>query len=176
MMGDGMVDLVMRRTAIGGLALATLLVFAAPARADITVFLGRSRNSSATPNAPAVSQGLKGAAFGIGLLVVGFEVEGALHTEDPVKGIPGLKTGMGNVLVQTPTGNVQLYGTAGGGLFQETLGTSSETNFVTNIGGGIKMGIFGPIRLRADYRMLNLHGTPHYKTVQRFYVGASLKF
>src|SRR6476659_6635379 len=114
-----------QRLAVSILATATLLAFAAPARADITVFLGRSRSSSATPNAPAVSQGLKGASFGIGLLVVGFEVEGAIHTEDPVKSIPGLKTGMGNVLVQTPTGNVQLYGTAGGGIFQETLGTSS---------------------------------------------------
>lgn len=176
MMGYGMVDLAMRRTAIGGLALATLLICAAPAQADVTVFLGRSRSSSATPNAPAVSQGLRGAAFGIGLLVVGFEVEGAMHTEDPLKSIPGLTTGMGNVLVQTPTGNVQLYGTAGGGVFRETLGTASETNFATNIGGGVKVGIFGPIRLRADFRLMNLRGTPKYKTVQRFYVGASLKF
>jgi hypothetical protein len=165
-----------QRLAISALVTAALLACAAPARADVTVFLGRSRSSSATPNAPAVSQGLKGASFGIGLLVVGFEVEGAIHSEDPVKSVPGLKTGMGNVLVQTPTGNVQLYGTAGGGIFQETLGTSSETNFATNIGGGIKMGIFGPLRLRADYRLLNLRGTPRYKTVNRFYVGASLKF
>jgi hypothetical protein len=165
-----------QRLAVSALVTAALLAFASPARADITVFLGRSSNSSATPNAPSVSQGLKGAAFGIGLLVVGFEVEGAIHSEDPVKSIPGLKTGMGNVLVQTPTGNVQLYGTAGGGIFQETLGSSSETNFATNIGGGIKIGIFGPLRLRADYRMMNLRGTPRYKTVQRFYVGASLKF
>jgi len=165
-----------QRIAVCTLVTAALLGFAAPARADVTVFLGRSRNTSATPGAPAVSQGLKGAAFGIGLLVVGFEVEGAQHSEDPVKGIPGLKTGMGSVLVQTPTGNVQLYGAAGGGVFREALGTSSETNFATNIGGGIKMGIFGPLRLRADYRILNLRGTPRYKTVQRFYVGASLKF
>lgn len=169
-----MIDYRIKR--IGLIAAVTLVSFAAPARADVTVFLGRSRNSSATPNAPAVSQGLKGAAFGIGLLVVGFEVEGAMHSEDPVKSIPGLKTGMGNVLVQTPTGNVQLYGTAGGGVFRETLGTSSETNFATNIGGGIKMGLAGPLRLRADFRILNLRGTPRYKTIQRFYVGASLKF
>jgi hypothetical protein len=176
MMSDGTVNLAMRRAAIGSLALAALLVFAAPARADVTAFIGRSRNTSATPNAPTVSQGLKGVAFGLGLLVVGFEVEGAAHTEDPVKDIPGLKTGMGNLLVQTPTGNTQLYGTAGGGIFRESLGTATETNFATNIGGGIKMGIFGPLRLRADYRLFNLRGTPRYKTVQRFYVGASLKF
>ena len=122
------------------LALTALLAFATPAHADVTAFLGRSRNSSSTPNAPAISQGLKGAAFGIGLLVVGFEVEGAMHSENVAKGIPALKTGMGNVLVQTPTGNVQLYGTAGGGFYQETLATASKTNFMTNIGGGIKVG------------------------------------
>lgn len=165
-----------QRLVVSTLVTAALLAIATPARADVTAFFGRSRNTSATPNAPAVSQGLKGAAFGLGLLVVGFEVEGATHTEDAVKGVPGLKTGMGNVLVQTPTGNTQLYGTAGGGIFRETLGTATETNFATNIGGGIKMGIFGPLRLRADYRLFNLRGTPHYKTVQRFYIGASLKF
>ncbi len=147
---------------------AALLAVATPARADVTAFLGRS----STP----AGHGLKGAAFGIGLLVVGFEVEGALHTENTLKGIPGLKTGMGNVIVQTPTGSAQLYGTAGGGLYQETLGSTSETSFATNIGGGVKVGLFGPLRLRADYRVINLRGTPKYKTVQRFYVGASLKF
>ena len=34
----------------------------------------------------------------------------------------------------------------------------------------------GPLRLRADYRVLNLHGSPRYATVQRFYIGANLKF
>jgi hypothetical protein len=165
-----------QRLVVSSLVTATLLFFAAPAQADVTAFFGRSRNSSSTPNAPTLSQGLKGASFGIGLVVVGFEVEGAMHTEDAVKGVPGLKTGMGNVLVQTPTGNVQLYGTVGGGLYRETLGTATETSFLTNIGGGIKFGIVGPLRLRADYRLLNLRGNPKFSTVQRFYAGASIKF
>lgn len=157
-----------QRLVVSTLALASLLTFAAPARADITAFLGRST----TPSGHTV----KGGAIGIGLLVVGFEVEGAIHTEDTLKGIPGLKTGMGNVLVQTPTGGAQLYATVGGGLYRETLGTASETSVATNIGGGIKVGLVGPLRLRADYRIINLRGTPHYKTVHRFYVGAALKF
>jgi hypothetical protein len=157
-----------QRLLVSVFAAVSLLAVAAPARADVTAFLGRST----TP----AGHSLKGAAFGIGLLVVGFEVEGAIHAEDATKGIPKLKTGMGNILVQTPTGNVQLYGTAGGGVFQESFGSASETNFATNIGGGVKVGLFGPLRLRADYRVLNLRGTATYKTVQRFYVGASLKF
>lgn len=165
-----------QRLVVCSLVAASLLLFAAPAQADVTAFLGRSRNSSSTPGGATVSQGLKGAAFGIGFLVVGFEVEGAMHTEDAIKGVPGLKTGMGNVLAQTPTGNVQLYATVGGGVYRETLGSAAETSFLTNIGGGIKFGVFGPLRVRADYRLLNLRGAPKYSTVQRFYVGASLKF
>jgi hypothetical protein len=151
-----------------GLALAGVLALAAPARADVTAFLGRSTTPS--------GHMLKGAAVGIGLLVVGFEIEGAIHSEDTLNGIPGLKTGFGNVMVQTPTGGAQLYATVGGGLYRETLGTASETSFATNLGGGVKIGLVGPLRLRADYRVLSLRGSPLYKTVQRFYVGASLKF
>lgn len=155
-----------------GLALTSLvllIVAAPPAHADVTAFLGTSRNPS--------SHLVKGAAFGLGLLVVGFEVEGAIHTENTLKGVPGLKTGMGNLVVQTPTGRTQLYGTAGGGgTYQETLGTASETHFASNIGGGVKIGLAGPLRLRADFRVMNLRGSPRYTVVQRFYVGANLKF
>lgn len=157
-----------RRILLVPAAALLLLTTATPARADITAFLGTSRNPSAHT--------VRGGAFGIGLLVVGFEVEGAAHTENTLKSVPGLKTGMGNVLVQTPTGRTQLYGTVGGGIFRETLGTSSETNIATNIGGGVKIGLAGPLRLRADYRVIHLRGTPRYATVQRFYVGANIKF
>lgn len=165
-----------QRLVVSAFLAATLFAFASPARADVTAFLGRSRNSPSASSTATVTQGLKGAAFGMGLIVVGFEVEGAMHSADTTKGTPELKTGMGNLIVQTPTGKVQFYGTAGGGVYRETAGTATETSFVTNIGGGIKFGIFGPIRLRADYRILNLRGTPKYSVVQRFYVGASLKF
>ncbi len=153
------------------LALASFALVAAaatPARADITAFLGTSRNPS--------THLVKGGAFGMGLLVVGFEIEGALHTENTLKGVPGLKTGMGNIVVQTPTGRAQLYATAGGGVYRETLGSASETHFASNIGGGVKIGLAGPLRLRADFRILNLRGAPRYATVQRFYVGANIKF
>jgi hypothetical protein len=158
----------LRRLLLTASLSATLLALASPAYADITGFFGYSR----TPQGHA----LKGAAVGIGLLVVGFEVEGAIHDEDPIKAIPGLKTGMGNVMVQTPTGGAQLYATIGGGLYRETLGTESETSFLTNLGGGVKITLVGPLRLRADYRVLNLRGDARYKTVQRFYVGANIKF
>jgi hypothetical protein len=150
------------------LALALVAALPSPASADASFFFGTSRNPS--------SHLVKGGAFGIGLLIVGFEAEGAIHEENAVKGIPGLKTGMGNVLLQTPTGNTQFYATTGAGLYRETLGTTSETSFATNIGGGVKVGLAGPLRLRLDFRVIHLMGTPRYPTIQRFYAGINLKF
>ena len=164
-------------------ALGLVAASATPARADITAFLGTARQSvtaSSTPGlaSPTVGQTVTGAAFGMGLLVVGFEIEGAAHVEDTANQVPGLKTGMANVMVQTPTGGAQLYATTGAGIFHETLGTASDTNVATNIGGGVKIALAGPLRLRVDYRLIHLRGrtTTADANVQRFYVGLNLKF
>jgi hypothetical protein len=154
-----------------GLTLGTallLLVSAMPARADVTAFWG----VAPTPAARST----KGFAFGINLLVVGFELEYANTTEDPLNAAPGLKTGMVNGLLQTPTSKTQIYLTAGGGFFRERLGTQAETNIGTNIGGGVKVGLLGPLRLRLDYRVYNLRGSPITAHPQRFYAGANLSF
>jgi hypothetical protein len=71
-----------------------MALLAAPAYADITGFIG----TTTTPN----NRLAKGAAVGIGLLVIGFEFEYASTNDDPAQGSPSLKTGMGNVLLQTP--------------------------------------------------------------------------
>jgi hypothetical protein len=85
---------------------------------------------------------------------------------------------MFNGLVQTPfpIGGMQFYGTAGGGVFHETLSDRSDTNFGANIGGGIKVSLAGPLRLRFDYRVFTLQGSPLYSKPQRFYAGINLKF
>ena len=44
------------------------------------------------------------------------------------------------------------------------------------IGGGAKIKLVGPLRVRLDYRVFNLQGTPRYETYHRFYVGANLRF
>ena len=150
------------------LTLVILAASAAPARADITAFIGMSP----TPHNHAV----KGFGVGVGLLIVGFEFEYANLTEDTFEELAGLKTYSGNVLVQTPTPSVQLYGTLGAQGYQEHLGTLQETNFGTNIGGGAKITLIGPLRVRFDYRIFKLHGEPLHDTYQRFYVGANLKF
>ena len=63
-----------------------------------------------------------------------------------------------------------------GGFYRETLGSATETNAATNVGGGVKIGLSGPIRLRLDVRFIHLLGSPKYENVQRFYAGVNLKF
>lgn len=150
------------------LTVATLGVYAAPALADVTAFWG----VSSTPS----SRSAKGISIGLGLIIVGFEFEYGTITEDEAKGAPGLTTGIGNIVVMTPTTKIQLYGTTGGGLFRERYRTFTTTNFVTNIGGGAKIALAGPFKLRLDYRVFSLNGTPITKRVQRFYGGLSLSF
>lgn len=164
--------------------LAMLLVAAvpAPARADVTAFLGTIRRPGPLQGSGQTRahtmQGATGASFGMGLIIVGFEVEAARTGEDTVKKIAGLTTGMANVMVQTPTSSFQLYATTGAGLFHETLGLTGVTNFATNIGGGLKLALAGPLRLRLDYRIIHMSGRVDSTTsnVQRFYGGLNLKF
>ena len=154
------------------LALLTLLLAATPAFADITAFIG----STTTP----ANRQVRGFAVGAGLLIVGFEFEYAdtREDEDEVELAPRLRTGMGNVLLQTPfpIAGMQFYFTTGGGGYREELGDQQETHFGVNTGGGVKIGLLGPIRARLDYRVFNLRGEPLHSTTQRFYAGVNLKF
>ena len=160
----------MRRYSLVPFAFSLLLLLPSTASADLTAFLG----TTPTPSARVV----KGFAAGMGLLIAGFEFEYADTNEDLVKAAPGLRTFMFNGLLQTPIpiGGLQFYGTAGGGVFRETLDDASETNVGINVGGGIKMSLAGPLRLRFYYRVLTLRGSPRYSNPQRFYAGINLKF
>jgi hypothetical protein len=148
-------------------ALMLVLLSAIPARADLTAFLGMSPTPENHP--------VRGISVGVGLLIVGFEFEYANLSEDDIEFLPGLKTYSGNVLVQTPT-STQLYATLGAGGYQERLGDDDEVHAAVNVGGGAKIGLIGPLRLRLDYRVFNLKGSPLNTTYHRFYVGANLKF
>ena len=55
-------------------------------------------------------------------------------------------------------------------------GIVSETNAAMNIGGGAKIKLVGPLRVRLDYRVFKLQGSPLYETYHRFYAGANLAF
>jgi len=148
----------------------SLLAIGTPASADVTAFVG----TSSTPTTRAA----KGFAVGIGLLFVGFEFEYSNTSEDPLEAAPSLRTGSGNILLQTPFPifGVQPYFTSGGGLFREELGTFRETSFAVNNGGGVKVSLLGPVRARVDYRVFHLRGEPMHDTVHRFYAGLNLAF
>jgi hypothetical protein len=151
------------------LIIAMLLV-PSTASADITAFLGI--------NPTPVNRTVGGGSVGMGLVIIGFEFEYAHTREDQAEAAPSLRTFMFNGLAQTPfpIAGMQFYGTIGAGLYRETLLDSSETHVGTNIGGGVKISLVGPLRLRLDYRVFNLRGSPRYATPQRFYAGLNLKF
>jgi opacity protein-like surface antigen len=152
------------------LLLVGLLAVPSSAAADITAFLG--------VNPTPTNRAVKGFSIGTGLLIVGFEFEYAHSNEDITEGSPSLRTFMFNGLVQTPVpiAGMQFYGTAGGGVYRETLNDNSETNAGVNLGGGVKMTLIGPLRLRLDYRVTTLKGDARYPRPQRFYAGVNVKF
>jgi hypothetical protein len=156
--------------AVAVLTTALIATAAAPARADATVFLGAQMTPSNRP--------VKGFSFGFGLLIVAFEFEYASAGEDIAAAAPSLKTGMGNVLLQTPVPifGFQPYFTTGGGIYRERLGELVDTSLGTNIGGGVKMSLAGPLRLRVDYRVFKLGSGALDSPAHRFYGGLNLAF
>ena len=149
---------------------AMVLFDAAPVWADATVFLG----ANLTPTNRAV----RGGALGAGLLIIGFEGEYAFTPDDPEAAAPSLVTGSGNVLLQTPFAvlGLQPYVTTGAGLYREKLGTHQDTSFALNTGGGVKVSLVGPLRLRVDYRVFKLGSGALSSPAHRIYLGLNLKF
>jgi opacity protein-like surface antigen len=174
----------LRPCAFVPLALVLLLTAKSTASADLTAFVGATTDPG--------TRATRGVAVGAGLIIVGFEFEYAHaggDAEDEPACIsatatdqcqPSLTTGMGNVLLQTPRGlgPMQVYGTVGGGLYRERYSVNDETDtsFGTNVGGGVKINLFGPLRVRLDYRIFRLTGDTLNKTPKRFYAGANLAF
>jgi hypothetical protein len=148
------------------------LTSAAPAFADATLFLG----TTTTPE-NRQTRGFS-AGSGVGLLIVAFEFEYASTSDDKTAGAPSLKTGSTNVLLQTPVGihGVQPYLTTGTGFYKEVLGTRDELGLALNTGGGVKLSLAGPLRVRVDYRVFKLGSGALYSPTHRIYVGLNLRF
>jgi len=162
-------------------ALVLVAIGALPARADLTAFVGAQTSPS--------TRSTLGIAAGASFLVLGFEFEYARAGGDDdcqavsgtVTCAPTVRTAMLNGLVQTPRGVVpkmQLYATIGGGGFRERFDAIDvqETGFGTNVGGGAKIELAGPLRVRLDYRVFKFTGDAVHKNPQRFSVGLNVAF
>ena len=139
-------------------ALLVLLFGASPAHADLTAFVGSQSNPSTR-----MTRGISG---GSGFLIVAFEGEYAQASGDdvcaPVVGsagcAPSVRTVMFNGLVQTPRGSSRRSSCTrplAAGYYRiryESLDLQ-DTGFGTNVGGGVKIDLVGPLRLRLDYRI-----------------------
>ena len=161
----------MRNVRATAMAVLFCAVSATPAVADITAFIG----ANTTP----ANRQVRGAAVGAGLLVVAFEFEYADTPDDPTSNAPSLKTGMANVLFQTPLAflGIQPYFTTGAGMYREELGSQRrDTSIGYNTGGGAKIALLGPLRLRVDYRVFKLGSGAKYSPAHRVYAGLNLKF
>ena len=147
-----------------------LLSAGSTAWADATVFLG-------TASAPS-NRTARGFALGAGLLVIGFEFEYGDTVEDLPEGARLCARAWATCSSRRRFAilGLQPYFTTGGGVYRESLGSLSETNFGINNGGGVKISLIGPVRARVDYRVFTLRGSPLEDTVQRLYVGLNLKF
>jgi opacity protein-like surface antigen len=152
-----------------GIVIALVVLCPSTALADATLFIG----ANTTPS----SRWVRGGAVGVSLLIVGFEFEYSNTSEQLEDQAPSLRTGMANVLLQTPFSNsLQFYGTVGGGIYRERLAEDQETHFGANVGGGVKVSLAGPLRLRLDYRVFTLQGSPRHSRPQRIYAGLNLMF
>jgi hypothetical protein len=163
----------MRQPWVALVVFAALTLASTTAFADATAFIGVHTNPE--------RQSLRGFAGGATLIIVGFEGEYARAGEDESAGVPSLMTISGNVFVQTPIPvfGMRFYATTGTGVYREKVEAldHQETNLVFNTGGGAKITLAGPLRLRLDYRVLKLRGEPlRPSTVHRLYAGINLAF
>lgn len=156
-----------RVTVTAALVTLILALCPTPAAADATFFFGYAPKPSGRP--------VRGFALGATMAVVGFEFEYSNTSEKEIPTAPGLKTYMFNAAVMSPT-SFQVYLTGGGGLYTESVLEQSDTSFGTNIGGGVKFSLAGPLRLRLDYRVFFLSGDAIEKSSHRFYAGANVAF
>ena len=86
--------------------------------------------------------------------------------------------GMANVIIQPPfgIGGVQPYVTGGVGLYREALLLHEQTGVGLNTGGGVKVSLIGPLRLRIDYRVFRLGDAALHSPAHRIYAGINLRF
>ena len=153
------------RTGLVLIGLCTTLSLAPPAAADLTVFGGTTRSKTGRP--------VVGGALGLAVGIVGLEFEYAYDQGSD----SSLQTGMFNgLLVSPPKAGIRVYGTIGGGMSRGRTAGISHTGFAASGGGGLHVGLRGPVSIRLDYRRFRLGPKAERRTPHRVYVGMTLTF
>ena len=107
---------------------------------------------------------------------VSLEFEYWRSWRDPIEGVPAIGTFAVNILTELSPrqSRFQFYGTFGAGLYALLHEDQvSEVTDARNIGGGAKVSLAGPLKLRMDYRaffLTKLDGKD-LSNEHRFYVG-----
>lgn len=156
---------------------AVIVMFPVSARADVTMLVGPMLVGGPRPSV--------GVAYSYCPSVVGFEIEylgtlgGVSAADSPAGGI------FASLIVQpATTSNLQFFAIGGFGIWSEKFANGDGTGGLDakNIGGGVKIRLAGPLRLRLDYRLFVLGDLqdgdrgPTTKYPQRFSAGLQLVF
>ena len=162
-------------------ALIGLLATAGPASADATVYAGAVTGGG--------SRSVVGGAIGFFPretgAVIGFEIDHMRTIGGVTPSRPRIESSGGALLVQVYVvpRRFQAYGALGGGVFSQDGGDQTAAGIAANFGGGIKITLAGPLRIRLDYRLFVLSQNPDqslealsYKHPQRVTAGLALAF
>jgi hypothetical protein len=109
---------------------------------------------------------------------VSLEFEYLRSRPDPFASGSGIASLAGNILVQPSwqRSRFQYYGTLGVGFYSLVRDYQGSTDSARNIGGGAKVTLAGPWKLRMDYRAFLLARTGGAQLAHRFYVGVVAGF
>jgi hypothetical protein len=168
------------RHAMLGVMVLTLSTAAAAAQVldspvNATVFAGVAM----TPD----PHGAIGVAVGVRprLTAVSLEFEYSRSGSDAAERVPAIVTFSVNFLLQFPVqrSRYQFYGTLGVGVYGLLRDNeNSEPDGVQNVGGGAKITVAGPLKLRVDYRAFRLAPIPgeYHANEHRVYAGVVAGF
>jgi opacity protein-like surface antigen len=156
------------RTAALALGLGVLSAAASARAGDVTVFVALSSPTESWNH-----------GFGAALSSTWFN---AITFEGEAARIPGETTDAGmssftaSALLSPPIGALTPYGGIGVGLFRQNVGSESDMGQLKAWIVGAKVKLGGLIVLKAEYRRLELSGTPLLEMDTRLSAGAGIAF
>ena len=118
----------------------------------------------------------RGAAIGAGFTIVAFEFEYASSGDDPTSARRRSRRAWATCCCRRrwpSSGSSRTSRPAAASITR--AGEHGDTGFGFNTGGGVKISLVGPLRLRVDYRVFKLGSGALYSPAHRVYAGLNLK-